>query len=809
MFWNNVKIALRNLRKNKAFAAINILGLALGMTIYVLAGLIARYESTHDAFFANSERIYSLGVVAAPGLNVGVDKINAVQSAVGPIVETEFSDIDAVARMLRFEYLVSHADKGFYESVSFVDPVFLEIFDFDYIAGNASALRTPASVLLTEAQATKFFGRTDVLGETVTFDNRYDFTVAAVIKELPKNTHFLSSVLLDRNFGVFAPMQALVTLRDEPLEGNWDDISLGNMTYVLLPPSLDQAWLQAQVDSVYDRLIPEEIKEVVANFYVDPLQRANLAIWDTLGMPVITIIQLLGLMVLVIACVNYTNLATAQSLGRSREVGMRKTMGASQLQLLTQFLVESVVIAAISMVVAIAALEVLIPLFNTLANKHMTFDYIRTLPWLALTTIVVGLVAGLYPAWLITRASPIDALRDIARKGKKGSAMRSVMIGIQFGISAFMLSLVAIVYMQNERVESASYIFPRSEIYNLVRLEVEEIQDRLDTLRSELKALPNVSSVAFSSQVPYEQSNSQRDYTATQGDEAGEFRVNQMSISQEFLEAYNIPLLAGRTLSRDIANDEYVFGESEVINVVVNDMMLTRLGIESPEAAINQSFYRSSDESSLRELVIVGVVPTQNILGLFNQEKPWVFSYSKTSMRTASIRITGGNMLDSIDDIERVWKQIVPDYPMQGRFLDEVFDEVYDILKYMNMALGGFAFIALSLAMIGLFGLAAFMATQRTKEIGVRKVLGASSIQIARLLVWQFSKPIMWALAIALPAAFFASKLYLDFFADRIASPIVILLVAGVVAVILAWLTVAGHVIRIARANPILALRYE
>lgn len=488
---------------------------------------------------------------------------------------------------------------------------------------------------------------------------------------------------------------------------------------------------------------------------------------------------------------------------------MRKTMGARQRQLLSQFLIESLVIASIAMVVAIAALEVVIPLFNNIANKIMTIDYLRTLPWLVATTGLVGLLAGLYPAWLITRASPIDALRDIARKGKKGTTMRSVMIGVQFGISAFMLALVAIVYMQNERVKEASYVFPRAEIYNLQRLNVDDIRDRLDTLQHELESLPNVSNVAYSSQVPYEQSSSQTDYTATQGDEAGKVRVNRMEFSPEFLDTYDIPLLAGRNLNLDMANDKFVRDETEVLNVVVNELFLERFGFGTPQEAINQSFFTTGEDRTLRELVIVGVVPTQNILGLFNQDKPFVFSYSERSLRVASVRITGGNMMDTIAEIENVWDRVIPDYPMQGQFLDATFDDVYDVLKYMNMALGGFAFIALSLAMIGLFGLAAFMAAQRTKEIGVRKVLGASSAQIARLLVWQFSKPVMWALAVALPAAFFASKVYLDFFADRIDSPMIVLIVSGAAALLLAWSTVAGHAIRIARRNPVLALRYE
>ena len=461
------------------------------------------------------------------------------------------------------------------------------------------------------------------------------------------------------------------------------------------------------------------------------------------------------------------------------------------------------------MIIAIAALEFIIPLFNNAAGKVMTLNYVRTLPWLIGTTAFVGTLAGLYPAWLITRASPIDALRDVARKGKKGSKVRSFMIGAQFAISAFMLSIVAIVYMQNEKVKEASYEFPRSEIYGLTRLGLESIQERLETLRFELEAIPNIDSVAYSSQVPYEQNNSTTNVTAQAGDEAGKFSIQLLRMSPEFLAAYDIPLLAGRNLSRDIANDKLMNDETEVLNVLINEMALDRLGISSPQEAINQRFYHLDDEDALREFVIIGVVPTQNIVGLFNSEKPWFYTYQPEAFRVASIRISSGNMMDTVEAIEEVWKRVIPEYPMQGRFLDEVFDDVYKILKFMNMALAGFAFVALSLALIGLFGLAAFMATQRTKEIGVRKVLGANSLQIARLLVWQFSRPVLWALALALPAAYFAANVYLDFFADRINSPILVLLVAGGIAVMFAWGTVAGHAIRIARANPILALRYE
>jgi len=382
------------------------------------------------------------------------------------------------------------------------------------------------------------------------------------------------------------------------------------------------------------------------------------------------------------------------------------------------------------------------------------------------------------------------------------------MIGAQFAISAFMLAMVTIVYLQNEKVKESSYIFPRSEVYTLERLNVEGISDRLETLRHELEALPNVDRVAYSSQVPYEQNNSQNVLSPIAGDEAAGIIFMNMRMSPEFLDAYDIPILAGRNLSHEITNDKRT-EELESLNILVNELTLAKMGIDRPIDGLNKRLYSLDEESTMREYVIVGVVPTQNIVGLFNEEKAWIYQYSPTSLRIGSVRITGGNIMDTVESIEDIWNRVIPEYPMQGRFLDEVFDDVYNVLKYMNLALGIFAFVALSLALIGLFGLAAFMATQRTKEIGVRKVLGASSIQIARLLVWQFSTPVLWALLFALPGAYFASQGYLNFFADRINSPIPILLVAGLIAVLLAWGTIAGHAIRIARSNPIRALRYE
>ena len=808
MFWNNVKIALRNVRKNKLFAAINIAGLAIGLTVYVFGGLLVNYEKNHDTFFENSSRVFTIGSVAAPALDIGIDVINATWSTIGPIIDAELQDVEAVARAKSEEYLMTMGAESFYQSIRFVDRAFLDIFDFDYLHGDTSAVDNPSGLLISESVAIKYFGKTDVIGEVVTLDNEFDFYVTAVVKDVPLNSHFNSMFLEGMSFEIVAPLSALNRMRDWDMAGNWYNLSFGDMTYVMLPDTLDGDWLRAQMDGIHERQVPDDEKEVISEFVVYSLSDVNTSIWDTLGMPVVNVVALLSLLVLVIACVNYTNLATAQSLGRSREVGMRKTMGASQGQLLAQFLIESLVIATIAMLFAVAFLEIIIPLFNNAANKSLALNYVDSMPWLVLTTLLVGLVAGLYPAWLITRASPIDALRDIARKGKKGTRMRSLMIGAQFAISAFMLAIVTVVFMQNQRVQESSYVFPRAEIYTIDRLQVDGISDRLDTLKTELEALPNVDSVSFSNQVPYEQNNSRRELTMQPGDESATFHLQLLQMSPDFLETYDIPVLAGRNLSRDIANDTNT-EDTTTLNVLINEMALPLVGADRAVDAINKRFYDLDDDEVDTEFIVVGVVPTQNIVGLFNKEKPWMYIYNPDALRIGSIRITGGSIMESVENIESVWDDVIRDYPMQGRFLDDVFNDVYNVLKYMNAALAGFAFIALSLALIGLFGLAAFMAAQRTKEIGVRKVLGASSTQIARLLVWQFSRPVMWALVVALPAAFFATRQYLNFFADRIEAPILILLVTGLIAVLMAWATVAMHAFRIAQSNPVLALRYE
>lgn len=811
MFKNYLVIAWRQMFKNRLYAAINILGLATGLTVYIFGTLLVDYERGYDTFFEDHDRIYTGSSLFSPDSGVGVNQNDGIFTAFAPFIEEDIPEVEAVARTVRREFLVSVGDKHFYEEIRFADPDFTRILDFEYIEGDLTALDDPQGVILSESTARKFFGEINVEGKTMLLDHEHPMHVAAVVKDLPANTHLRSSIVSSSlTFSITAPLAVLNAAEDYDLAGNWNNLSTGDMTYMLFPEGTSKEQVQNRLDGIYEAHMPDDQREFVTGIQVRKLDEANTVVWDMVGMPVLESVQLLALLVLIVAIVNYTNLATAQSMGRSREVGLRKTMGANRLQLLTQFMVESICIVSVSMLVAIALLEIAIPMFNESAGRDLQFDYLGTLPWLLATTVLVGVVAGGYPAYLITRATPISALKQSdSKSGSGGGLFRSAMLGLQFTISIFMLAMVIVVYAQNQRVMDSGDIYPRSQILTLKRLGLDSIRDRMGTLRNELMRIPGVSNVAYASQVPFEQSNSSFAVHPERDKEDDSWGLTQIIIDEYFLETYAIEPLAGRGLRNDLAEDVIEDGDITA-NIVVNEMAAGKLGFASPEAAIGQQFYDYPDEREQRTYTIVGVLPDQNYQGFHNQIKPMGFLNRPDSLFNASILIEADMPMHQVlREVESVWQDIVPEYPIQAEFLDESFNEVFSIFSLTTEVLTGFAALALLLSTIGLFGLAAFMAQSRTREIGIRKVMGASVPQIVRLLIWQFSKPVLWSLLLALPLAYFSSNMYLNFFADRIDATAAIVAASGILAIVFAWMIVAIHAIRIARANPIRALRYE
>jgi len=808
MFKNYLISAWRQLLKNKLYAAINILGLTVGLAIYLFSTLLVGYERSHDTFFENVDRTFTVGSLFSPTAGIGVAESDGIYTAFAPFIDAEIEEVEAVARTVGREYLLSIDDDHYYERIRFADPAFLDVFDFTYLEGDDTALDDPTGVLLTRATAVKFFGDEQALGQLIMLDHTHSLRVTAVIDDLPPNTHLNGSLIMDDGYNVVAPLEALNNASGYDLAGNFSNLSSGNFTYLLMPEGTSRTWLQAQLDGVFERHFTDPERDVVMGIKVRPLVESNTMIWDAVGLPVLDSIALLGLLVLVVAIVNYTNLATAQSLGRAREIGLRKTMGADRRQLIVQFLVESLCVAVIAMIIALAVIEIVVPLFNTTSGKGLSIAYLDILPWLFGTTAVVGLVAGAYPAYLITQSSPIDAFRDGGAKGVKGGLFRSIMLGLQFAITICMLAIVLVMYMQNQKVASLAEIYPKSEIITLSRLGVESIQERLDTLKNELRNIPGVTHVSYASQLPYEFSNSSNNVSRDAGGEGTDFLMSRIIVDEDFFTTYDMNLLDGRPLTRATSADTL---KEDVLaaNVVVNELALARLGFSSPEDAMGQVFYQLRGDDESRALTIVGVLPDQNYQGFHNTIKPTMFYMYPASYHYGSVRVEGVAMGQVLSEVESVWQEIIPDYPIQSHFLDDDFKETYEIYSGLSLVLGGFALVALVLSLIGLFGLAAFMAAGRTREIGVRKVMGANMIQIVRLLIWQFSRPVLWALLVALPLAYFASNTYLTFFADRITLTAPIVGVAGAISVLVAWGIVAIHAVRVARANPIHALRYE
>lgn len=817
MFKNYLTVALRAMAKNKLYAAINILGLAVGLSVYLFATILADYERNHDVNFTHHERIYTIGSILSENASIGVRELDNTYTTMGPFIEASMTEeVEHVARTIDRQYMVSVTDKHFHESIKFVDKAFLNIFDFDYINGDASALDDPNGLLITERMANKWFGNTDVVGQSISFNHEHDFFISAVIKNPPRNTHFYG-LITGTGVGVVGSLVALNRIAGWDLEGNWNNINTGHHTYVMTYEPQDIAFLEQKVNAIFDRHVDPEMQEnFMRSLSVRPLKDTSTAIWDMIGMPVIESVQLLGLLVLIIAIVNYTNLATAQSMGRAREVGLRKTMGASRPQLISQFLLESLTTAAFAMLIAVAMIEAIVPAFNEVTQKVVELQYLSMLPWLIITTIAVGLIAGAYPAILITKTAPITALKDGHNKGTKGNLFRSIMIGVQFTLSIFMLAVVMIVFFQNEKVKQSSNIYPKDEVLVLERAGIESIRQRHDVLKSELLNVNGVSEVTYTMQVPFDQSNSTRSVSRVKGDDENKMSFHLNYVDHDYLAAFDIPLIAGRQFDKNITSDQVVASEQEgedekrQANVLVNELFISQLGFGSPQQAVGQSVWGPTGEDGEPfEYTIIGVMEDQNLQGLHNSVKPWLFINDPSGHYKVAVRIEKGAPASIVSDIENAWQRAIPDYPIEHAFLDDVFNEIYVVYKALNGVLAGFAALALLLALIGLFGMAAFMARGKTREIGIRKVLGASLVQIIRLISWQFSKPVLWAIVVALPLAYVASSIYLQFFAERIEIQVPLILLSGVIAVVLAWGIIAFHALSVARANPINALRYE
>ena len=810
MISNYLKLALRNLAKYRLYAFINITGLALGLTIYIFGSILVTYENNHDHMFSQREHIFTVGSVFSPNAGTGILEYPNVRMAYGPLFATEIEEAPNVVRVLNRVHLLTIENNNYYQNIRFAETGFTDMFDFIYIHGDKRAIDNPKGLILTASTAKKLFNRIDVVGEVISLDHKHDMHIVAIIEDVAPDTHFNSSFLPDNQLTIIASLETLANIGDFKMEGDWKDLNPYDMTYILLPENRNQAWLQDQVNAVSQRHAPADEIETISALKVRPLIKANTLIWDAFGFPVLESAWLLSLLILIIACLNYTNLATAQSFGRSREVGLRKTLGATKTQLLAQFLTESMCLAVFSMILSVACIELLIPVYNGLTGKMMILQYIDILPWLLFTTLTVGLLAGAYPAYQISRLSPIDSLHNTLNNGHKGSRFRSFMIAAQFSISIFMLAMVLIIYFQNQKMKDLSTMFLKTPTVILDRMNNLDIRKKHETLRQELKSIPGVQAVAFSSGMPFALMDNTHNITATEGDETIGFDITLESIDFDFIDAYDIELIAGRPFHQQIANDVFKDDNAQV-NVILNQLAAEKLGFGRDEKVIGKTFYQILDERhpQARAYTIIGLMKDVYYNGTHSEKNPMGFYIYPELHGFASIKVNELNLNQTLKDIDTVWNRVIENYPIRRTFLDFYFNLFFRFPQGINNVLAAFSAVALSLALFGLYGLAAFMAQRRTKEIGVRKVMGANVSQIVRLLIWQFSQPVLWSLLVAIPSSYLASRMYLDFFPERFNFMLPVIILASLIGILTAWIIIASHAIKIARAKPIKSLRYE
>ncbi len=803
MFRNYLSIAIRLIQKQPGYAFINIVGLAVGMAAFFVITLFITDELSYDKHFENSDRIYR---VAVHGVTSNGDVNTAMTSpSWGPEWMDEIPEIEALVRMKPPQqmWLVAKDDLKFFEKgFVFIDSTAFDVFSFDLIRGSQeTALSAPFSVILTETMAAKYFPNSDALGQNLRLDNAYDFTVTGIIRDLPGQSHFKADFLA-----------SLSTLRtpiygDNFLESN---LNMSLYSYALLVPGTDPSVVATKIDAYIDRTVGEILKTVGATIHtaLQPIRSIHLeSHLDSEILPngskgTVMALAAIAVFILLIACINYMNLATARSASRSREVGIRKVLGAERPQLIRQFLGESFIISMLAMVLAVVLVLLILPTFNTAAGKALTLLSSGFLSAVAIflgVAMVCGLVAGSYPAFFLSSVTPAYALKGGKLGAAGGGMLRKVLVVFQFATSIGLIVATVVVFRQLNFTRNMDLGFDREQVI-VVQLTDVGVRALFPTFRDRIEELPSVVSISGTSSAPgfFIQTNLVLPEEASQ--EETVFAQTFFS-DYDFVETLGIRVIAGRAPSEAHPSDS-------LGAFVLNESALGAFGWDSdPNLAIGR---RLSFPGGNFEGLVIGVVEDFHAESLHEPIEPALIAVAnEQSYFYAVIRIQAGSTKDAISEIGRVWQDLYPAYIYQYSFMEDDINELYASDLSLGRLFGGFSFLTILIACLGLFGLASFTAEQRTKEIGVRKVLGASMGQITFLLSKDFARFVVIAFVLITPVAWIGMNRWLDTFNYRVSFGIGTLLIVGLGVLAISLVTVAYQTVKASMANPVDALKYE
>ncbi len=840
MWRNYLTVGVRALAKSRSYALINIVGLALGLAACILILLYVRYETSYDDWMDGAENAFQLQTYYE-ATDTGGEELKLQMSGIvtGRALKKDYpAQVEDVVWVRGFgPIVIQDGQAGQIEDLRMVDGDLFRILRVPFVRGSReTALPDTNSIVLSESEARRRFGDADPIGRTLTIvDNtgNVDYRVTGVFKDFPKNTHFPANAIARFDLGVqFADRPESMT--------SWDNQQ--GWTYVRLRSAADAELIHANMPAWEKRNIPDNNTEGqrsnpgdvqdyrlvnIRDIHLGEAQDASVSAGND-RFTVITF-AVVAFLVLGIACVNFTNLATARASQRAREVALRKVLGATRGQLVAQFLSESVLVATLAMVLALAAVELALPAFNGFLDADLRLGYFGdggVLPWLIGLVLVVGVLGGLYPAFYLARFEPAKILKanKSASDAQGSGALRNVLVVGQFAVSIALIICTAVIYAQTVYARTADAGYDRDGLIQVGNLGFKGVDDRDTQVTEQIRRVPGVQGAARTQIGINPGNNSITEIYpagATRGQEIGNYGVED-----GFFRTMGMKIVAGRDFSEAQGRDDLTLpprSEPEAresamqamvrtgVNVILTVEATRRLGFGTPQAAVGQNLRASflpTDQYGLVPITIVGVVEDARFRSVRDPLQPIVYTMRSRGFGDIMVRFNGDPAAMRAR-IEEVWKRNVPQVPFNGEFADDIVREQYDRDEARSRLFAGFAVLAVVIGCLGLFGLAAFTAERRTKEIGIRKVLGASTPDIIRLLVWQFSRPVLIANLIAWPLAWWLMRDWLDGFATRIDLTATPFLAAGVLALVIAIVTVGGHAYRVARTSPVRALRYE
>lgn len=811
MFQNYLKIAWRSLKRQPFFAFLNTFGLAIGMAGGLLISLYIYDELSFDKMFADADRIHRIDVDVKFG---GTESKMAETSA--PMAATMERDFAQVQMTTRFNtngntlIRKNESRENARETHStFVDPSFFEMFGLDLRAGDTNtALNEPNTLVLTKTAAEKHFGLNAAVGQTVLLNNTDTYTVTGVIDDLPQNS-FL------RDYSVFMAIEGNERSRDS----EWTSHNFH--TFIKLIPDADivnfQEPLQSMLGSYvipfaqkyFPGITEEQFKAAGNHLIYSTVALTDIHLYSDLddemsansSIQNIYILSFIGLFLIILASVNFMNLSTSHSLRRAKEVGIRKTLGSTKTSLLQQFLMESGLITFISLIFAIVTAVLVLPLFNTLAGKAIAIPFGNPVFWLVLlaATFVLGLFSGWYPAFFMSRFMPVAVLKGSGEKSIGGGKIRNALVVFQFAISVFLIVSTLVVYQQLDFIQSKNLGFSKNQV--LIIEDAFALGDKAPSFKEEVKQLAVVQNVTLSSFLPTPSARSNTTFFKEGStDQGNTINMQIWRGDNDYISTLDMEIIAGRDFNKDFVADSTA--------IVLNESAVAILG-KQPEEIIGMRLSRDLGQGdNARFLKVIGVVKDFHFESLRKDIGALSLSLGN-STGSMAVKLKSGDFENSIAEIEKIWDEVAPGQPFSYRFMDDAFNTTYEAEQNLGQIFITFTVLSILIACLGLFGLAAFNAEKRTKEIGVRKVLGATVSQISYRLTVDFLKLVGIGILISLPIGWYAMNKWLEDFSYRIEISWWVLVLAGFLAIAIAILTVSYQSIKAAIVNPVKSLRTE